>query len=529
MNSTRLIRSVVLFGLCLPLAILFGYLVATPLNWTGLGIFGLVAAILVTPFLLRWHYPWMVASWNMSALVFIVPGKPQFWMLMVGISLFFSLLHYAMEKHKVYVSVPSLLAPLLFLGAVVLMTAELRGGVGIHVFGAGIAGGKRYIYIFGAILGYFALTSQQIPLSKAHLYVSLFFLSGITSAIGNLLPLVNPAFYIIFAIFPPEQSGLQAIGIGEQVDILRFGGVSIACIAIYCALLARYGIQGIFDLSSPLKFLPFQFKEGVAINQPWRLIFFLSALMIGLFGGFRTVLIIFILTFAVQFCYEKLFSTRLFPVLIFCMVLGGVVFLPAARKLPLSVQRALSFLPIEVDPVARINARDSSEWRLAMWKLLIPQVPQYLLLGKGLGLNFSEIEMLSNQARLGQVDNMEVALIAGDYHSGPLSLIIPFGILGVIGFSWFLIAAVKFLSHNYRYGDPALRNINRFFLAYFIARIIFFLLVFGSFYSDLFSFVSMVGLNAALNGGMHTRDSSKKRMESFSAPVPARTLPSRSF
>ncbi len=525
----RIFRTLIIFGICLPLAVLLGYVVATPLNRTGLGVFGLVFLLFSIPFLLRWHYPWMVASWNMSALIFLIPGKPLFWMLMVGISFLFSLLHYAMEKNKVYVSVPSLIVPLVFLAAVVLLTAELRGGVGLQVLGSTTAGGKKYVYIFAATVGYFALTSYRIPPSKAHLYVSLFFLGGITSAIGNLLPLVNPAFYIIFAIFPPEQSGLEAIGLAAESSITRFGGLSVACAAIYCALLARYGIRGIFDFSSPLRFLPFQFKEGVQVNKPWRFIFFLLALIVSLLGGFRSILILFLLTFVVQFFYEKLFSTRLFPVLILCVLLGGVIVLPMARNLPLSAQRALSFLPINVDPLAQINARSSSEWRWAMWKRVIPEIPQYLLLGKGLGLNFGEIELLANQVRLGQTDNMEVALVAGDYHNGPLSLIVPFGIFGVIGFLWFLVASVRVLANNYRYGDPALRNINRFFLAYYVARIIFFFTVFGSFYSDFGPFLSIVGLNVALNGGMQTRDSSLRRTERFSEPIPARKLTSKTF
>jgi len=35
------------------------------------------------------------------------------------------------------------------------------------------------------------------------------------------------------------------------------------------------------------------------------------------------------------------------------------------------------------------------------------------------------------------------AELAGDYHNGPLSVIIPFGVFGVIAFVWFLLRASK--------------------------------------------------------------------------------------
>lgn len=408
-------------------------------------------------------------------------------------------------------AVAPIIRPLLFLVAVVLITAQMRGGIGLQASGSDVAGGKRYVFLLAGILGYFALTCRPIPKEKAYFYGSLFFLGGLTAIISSSLPLVNPAFYLIFAIFPPEHSGFEALGLVQQSEVFRLGGLSSASIAICCALLACYGIKGIFNFSSPLSFVPFAFRGGFQVNRPWRLIIFILASSLSLFGGFRSNLILLALIFALQFCYERLFQTRLLPVFATVAVFAAAVILPMADKMPLSIQRTLSIFPIEVDPAAKVSADASTEWRLTMWKLLLPEVPQYIFLGKGYAMNLRDLEFISSQEMQGRGDSMETAMISGDYHSGPLSVIIPFGIFGVIGFLWFVVASVKVLTKNHRYGDPALANINCFLLAYFVARAIQFFLVFGSLYSSMMLFTGIVGLSVALNGGVQTKKQAEVR------------------
>jgi len=60
--------------------------------------------------------------------------------------------------------------------------------------------------------------------------------------------------------------------------------------------------------------------------------------------------------------------------------------------------------------------------------------------------------------------------------------------------------AIKYLYHNYRHGAPALRQINLFLLAYLVARVIFFLFVFGDLKYEFFIFTGLVGFGASLNG-----------------------------
>jgi hypothetical protein len=59
--------------------------------------------------------------------------------------------------------------------------------------------------------------------------------------------------------------------------------------------------------------------------------------------------------------------------------------------------------------------------------------------------------------------------------------------------------SVRMLYWHYNKGDPALRSINRFLLAYFVARIVYFFFIFGDISGDMATFCGLLGLSAALN------------------------------
>ena len=90
-----------------------------------------------------------------------------------------------------------------------------------------------------------------------------------------------------------------------------------------------------------------------------------------------------------------------------------------------------------------MSADTSTEWRLAIWQALLPQVPKYLLLGKG--YSFSA-QTFNESMGLGATfkNNIDAAdnplALSSDFHSGPLSLVIPFGIWGVLVWLWYMAA-----------------------------------------------------------------------------------------
>jgi hypothetical protein len=216
------------------------------------------------------------------------------------------------------------------------------------------------------------------------------------------------------------------------------------------------------------------------------------------------VLILFALTFLCGFSLEGLWRTRVFPILVGVALLLTAILIPNIQRLPWVVQRTLSFLPIRVDQLVRDSATASTVWRLEMWQNVLPQVPKYFFKGKGFSVDPNDLFMANQSAAVALEGGTSGAVMAGDYHNGPLSLVIPFGIWGVLAFGSFILVSIRTMRYFLRYGDPDLKTVNNFIFAFFIAKVLFFLLIFGSFWSDLCSFTGLIGLSISINGSPRT-------------------------
>ena len=253
-------------------------------------------------------------------------------------------------------------------------------------------------------------------------------------------------------------------------------------------------------------FLVYGIKNTFSLTHPWRLIALAGFITASLMGGFRSSVVMISIFFAIQFFLEGLHRTRLALQLGLVFVLGACLLLPFANSLPLSMQRSLSFLPIELNPIARYDAQDSVDWRLQIWKIVWPQVPQYLLLGKGCSLDSTEMYLIHQSILRGLYNDFEESLYVGGYHNGPLTVLIQFGAFGAAAFLWFMFASLRVLYHHYRNGAPELRLVNSMLLAYFATRFIYFLFFYGHFTEDLYLFTGMVGLSVSINGNLKKVD-----------------------
>lgn len=503
-SSFPIPRKFIVLGILLPLAVLLGYLLAGPMTYSTLTVYGVVVGVLLLPVLLKWHHPLLIVSLNAAFVVFFLPGQPQLWMLLALGSLGVSVLNSILNKDFRLITVPSMNRVLCFLLLVVLVTAKFTGGINLRAAGGSVFGGKKYIFILLAVVAYYAISVRRIPLDKARAMVNGYFLSSLTAAFCNLIYMVGPGLWWLFIIFNVDYAMGQAIedfAVGStNLKMSRLGGLAPATLAVNCWLLARFGIRGMLDVS-----------------KPWRLVVLLLSLALNAFSGFRSGLLFFGLLLAIQFLLEGLWRTRILLVLVISTSLGFSLLVPFANKLPLSVQRTLSFLPLEIDSVARLDALGSTEWRLQMWKIVSVQIPRYFWLGKGYATSGADLYFAQQSAIRGLASDFETCLVAGDYHSGPLTVLIPFGIWGVLAFLAFLIAAVRVMYRNYRYGDPALKTINTLFFAYFLTRAISFVVIFGAFDLDLVFFAALTGLSVSLNGGVASPSGS---VSDASAPQP---------
>ena len=130
-NTPAILRSLVIFGLCIPLAAWMGYLLAAPADRSTFGIGAILAFILLTPLLLRWHHFLMIAGWNLGLTIFFLPGSPPVWLLLTALSLGLSVLKRTLNNTAHFLHAPEIARPLIFLLVVVLGTAALTGGIGL--------------------------------------------------------------------------------------------------------------------------------------------------------------------------------------------------------------------------------------------------------------------------------------------------------------------------------------------------------------------------------------------------------------
>ena len=488
-NPAQAIRMLITYAICIPLAILMGYIMTEVGNrpdFSNLFVIGLVVAVLASPILIRWHYPIMVFGLGCPMYVFFLKGNPPLMQVVVILSLGIAIVERTINSERRFIRCPTMVWPLLFTAAMALMTAQLTGGIGLKTLGGDTGGGKKYIQLFIGVATFFALISRKIPKEQRNLYVVFFFLSGAPAFISDLFPVLPSPLNYINLLFPPSASSTEggfAIGATRLAALATTGGV----VANY--MLARYGIRGICSAQHPL-----------------RLLLFGSMLLVTLLGGFRIVLITYIMILIMLFFLEGLHRTRM--VLVFAMVgiMGATLLVPFANKLPFTFQRALSFLPLNLDPVAKMDADGSKEWRERMWADVWPKVPQYLLLGKGYALHAEDFAAMGGGAfaglGTGRDQSQDGLAISMDYHNGPLSTLMPFGVWGMISYLWVTLATLFVLYRNWRYGDAEIKTVNAFIMALALQTFIGYFFLFGAYSSDIGTFAKLAGFSVALNWGI---------------------------
>ncbi|MEN9572639.1 MAG: hypothetical protein RL514_494 [Verrucomicrobiota bacterium] len=491
-------RLALTYGAVIPLALVFGYLLATPMSALSFAGVGLVLFVIALPFLLRWHHALLIGCWNAVFICFFLPGKPPVWAALAAVSLGIAVVSRTLRHQSKFLSVRSVTLPLVLLGIIVVVTIAFRG-IGGRAFGSELWGAKRYLGVLGAILGYFALTSQTIPRRQGVWLAGAFFLSGTTAALCDLAFTVGPSFYFLFLFVPTELAVAQA---STQDTLMRLTGVAWMAQAGNWFMLMRYGIRGLLE-----------------VRHAWRGVVFVGLFLLGLFGGFRSSIILMGVLFATQFWFEGLLRTKWFPITVLAALLVGAVLVGYAEKLPLSVQRSLSFLPIDVHPTARQDALGTLEWRLQMWRVVWTEVPHYLWVGKGYTFSSTDFLLTQEAIRRGMFTLYEDTLVSGNYHNGILSLLVPFGLAGTLAFVAFCWAGWGVLRRNYLYGPPEFTRINTFLIAFFTARLLFYLVFYGQFDLDLMVFTGLVGMSIALNGGVCVA-ARRPQAESPHAPPP---------
>ncbi len=478
---------------------LIGYIQRSPIIHIALVAFPFLLLMMSNP------GAWFVAIMGLERSGLIFPGIPQglqivhvmmtgFVALMIARNIILKppSIKWSLSEYAVY-------AFLLIIG----VTIAVRG-FGLRALGGESWGGMGYIKLFVAA-GLF-LTAKYIRLNSRQIKMAivLMLLLSFVPAISQVIFIVSGgSIYQQYMFVQAYVTGLVGSLIASEtgrgvVRLQMFSGVATNLLLVSLILIPFRGAGRFFSILGVI---------GA----------FVSAGLSGFRGNL--MLIAGILVLYVIFISEKNRMLRLVQLAVPAVAIYiALIFM--AESLPLPAQRAVSWFPlVETAQVARMDAEGSSQWRVEVWKLAWQEVPRYLWIGKGYALDPGL--MMSPSVRR---DSILTALATQDYHNGPLSLLLVFGLPGLlVGSSFLILSSIELIRRSRTLGDdPFIRRFYYVFLARYLYLTFSFFFVFGDARD---SFVQAFVLAAFL--GVTSRSQQPVEADVMPVSAPARPVHER--
>jgi hypothetical protein len=120
-----------------------------------------------------------------------------------------------------------------------------------------------------------------------------------------------------------------------------------------------------------------------------------------------------------------------------------VLLLSISASLPETAQRAISFVPgVQVSERIADDAAGSIEWRVEIWQYCLERAKEFLVIGRGSAFGLDETLEQIGVADRGRLTPW-IAFLTRNYHSGPLALIIDYGLPGFIAAFWLTVLVLK--------------------------------------------------------------------------------------
>ena len=293
-------------------------------------------------------------------------------------------------------------------------------GSGLAILGDIKVGGGAYILWISSIAALYFCK-----------YISLSYRQSKYLIIGwLLLPLLNPllewltiktggAIYPITQYFNIKFGTLYQAIVTQDLETIRAGTVPISVFFQILSLLVLARKQSL------ILFSIFAILGGIAI----------------LFTGFRSYLVAYaIVTFVSAYFLTKNKNT----ILTFALVSTTSLYISLLLLIDyvsFAIQRAVSFIPgLKVEGIALENALETTTWRIEIWQLAIRDFWNYAFVGRGLAW---EIKGWSNLFHGNWYQTPAFFYANHNYHSGPITLIIDYGLPGTILWLMMQIYVIK--------------------------------------------------------------------------------------
>ena len=364
----------------------------------------------------------LIALYFASYARIVLPGLPGglelldfFQMLVVG----WGILHLSIsQKRQKKSDMPGMFIILFFLNMLLIIAVR---GFGMGSLGGSQYGGKAYILLTIAFLFYFA--APQVHLKERHirlLFWGAFICSWIPAIVQASMYITGGATWVVAQFFDlSSRAMVSAVELGGQTETVRWSeAYHIAQVVLMIALIVP-GIRRRRVISLGLVAL-----AGFLI----------------LITGFRGQLIWLGVMCFWWMIYNSEKRMATLGIFILLGVVGWLAVLATVSYLSFPMQRALSFLPLVADrmsdPDALMQAQKSFDFRLEVWDLAWKNIPQYLLIGRGLLMDITGWAWL----QASWYGRPEFFYDFHAYHSGLYSLLIDFGLFGLVAGTGFMLA-----------------------------------------------------------------------------------------
>ncbi len=408
-------------------------------------------------------------------LTLMIPGSPTTMLLAQALVVGFSSLIFLSRRLPFRLQLTELEFWIGLLTVCVLQV-YLRNPVGINLFGGDTVGGRPYIIYGVTFFAAFLLCGLRVPATELRTAMRLSILGGILNFCLGILGWLLPSFGTWFGFASSMQAGTQ----NEAIDETRATRVdAVRALAQTLALTVSSRINPLkacFSLRwAPLVLLSFAFAA---------------------FSGYRNVIGAVGLTYMVGLFYRGHMLSVLAAGLFSILILGFLAFGNLVMPLPPNIQRSLSFLPGTWEESYRRDSKESSEWRVAIWKeaLLTDRWIHNKWLGDGMGFTATDLAMqqsvkarkLKGRFGVSGFDLQREAILAnGDYHSGPVSAVRTIGYVGLLVMA---LAQLRLVVHAHRQimrcKGTEWYPVALFFCIPIIWNPVFFWLIFGGFGGD---------------------------------------------
>lgn len=331
----------------------------------------------------------------------------------------------------------------------VLVVIVLVRGIGFRVFGSEAFGGSDYVKLFLAIGGYWGGIKVQMRPSQLRRTMVLYALAPVVPLLAQTLMAAHPQLFGILGRFIETRAhyvlseetlyGFRGVmgGVGG-----RLHAAGSLATGLWFVLWLRYGLR--------------------RYSHRWILyVGLIAAVALASLSGFRGTTAGIALFGALCLWLTSRNKALLTTIGVGTLAVGTIMLVAIGPRLPLNIQRAFSFVPIvQWDPTVRRDAENSASWRLKLWRYAAPNVPKYLLIGRGLLLE--DVFRRHAWRSWHYYSTPEFFYATHSYHSGPLSLLLDTGVPGLIMFLGFQVSVVWEAWRNWRYrsrwgSDPFLQ------------------------------------------------------------------------